>query len=363
MDHRRYPTDRSIAFLASLRSRLARVKGQSDVVKWYHLCLPSMGREFDSRHRDRLTDVDESDRFVLVNAGRVASVGQTAWLLSQKGKTMSSITFKGPDEISVPINFVGMYSDDTPMIKSEDFYTIVNQCNTLILRAHSLMAFVEAMFLVDSVHSMGGNIEKLVIPYLPGARQDRVNPTGDVLFTARSVAAMINQRSFREVVILDPHSPVMPSMIHRVVEYPLEAVANKLWQGYTGIISADKGGRDRAEQFAHAMGLPIFYGGKTRDVSTGKLTGFTLESIPEDGHFLVVDDICDGGGTFIGLGEKIKEQGAFADLYVSHGIFSKGTEQLNKTFKNIYTTDSRRFHERNNVNVIKVVEDMENYND
>jgi ribose-phosphate pyrophosphokinase len=38
---------------------------------------------------------------------------------------------------------------------------------------------------------------------------------------------------------------------------------------------------------------------------------------------MVVDDICDGGRTFMGLGELIKEQtGRKPFLYVTHGIFS-----------------------------------------
>ena len=63
----------------------------------------------------------------------------------------------------------------------------------------------------------------------------------------------------------------------------------------------------------------------------------------------------------MGLGEKIREQGAFADLFVTHGIFSKGTDELKKIYKNIYTTDSRYIDERNDVYFINVVEDMENY--
>jgi ribose-phosphate pyrophosphokinase len=152
-----------------------------------------------------------------------------------------------------------------------------------------------------------------------------------------------------------------PIRIHNVRVFPQSEVAKKLWHGYSGIIAADKGGKARAEAMAEAMNLPVYYGGKTRDVSTGKLTGFTLEPIPAGGHYLVVDDICDGGGTFIGLGEKIREQGAFADLFVSHGIFSKGTEDLKKVFKNIITTDSREVHDRNDVLTITLLNEMRNY--
>ena len=57
---------------------------------------------------------------------------------------------------------------------------------------------------------------------------------------------------------------------------------------------------------------------------------------------LVVDDICDGGGTFLLLAEALRKAGIDnnLELYVSHGIFSKGTDIIYKSFYPIYTTNS-----------------------
>jgi len=261
-----------------------------------------------------------------------------------------------------------MYSDGTPMVKTAGWSRIVAKAHTIVVRNATMAEFVTAMFLVDAVNGEGGLIRRLVLPYVPGARQDRVNPTGDDLDTAWSVGKMIQQRFvFGDVVILDPHSPAVVKAIASPIIYPQSEVAKKLPQNYDGIIAADKGGQARAEEMAKAMNLPVYYGGKTRDVSTCKLTGFTLDPLVYDNqqihgaHYLVVDDICDGGGTFIGLVEKIAEQGATADLYVSHGIFSKGTDELKKHFGEIFTTDSREIHDRNDVTVIPVVNDMVKY--
>jgi ribose-phosphate pyrophosphokinase len=55
----------------------------------------------------------------------------------------------------------------------------------------------------------------------------------------------------------------------------------------------------------------------------------------------MVDDICDGGGTFLGLAEELKSKNAGKlFLAVSHGIFSKGISKLSSMFENIFTTDS-----------------------
>ena len=272
-----------------------------------------------------------------------------------------SIEFRGYNQhFNANINNIGLYSDGTPMVKV-DIEGIAEHADTLVLRPESLAQFTTAMFLVDAIEHSGGWIKKLVLPYLPGARQDRSNPTGDVLFTASSVADMINARRFNKVVSVDPHSEVMPSLINNFVDYPLYFVYDKLWKGYNGVVAPDKGAEHRAEVAGAVLNKPVRYGSKHRDVSTGKLTGFEVEELVPGAHYIVIDDICDGGGTFLGLGEKIREQGCYADLFVTHGIFSKGTDALKKIYKNIDTTDSRHVNDRNDVLTIPVVEDMVNY--
>lgn len=263
------------------------------------------------------------------------------------------------DDYVFPIQELCLYSDNTPMIKPGMGFD-PTRVHTMVLRHSSTTQFVAAMFLVDSIWHRGGKVKTLVLPYIPGARQDRINPTGDNLFAAAGFATMINSRRFSKVIVLDPHSPVAPSFINNVVEYPLAEVASRVWKGYTGIIAPDKGAKNRAEIFAAAMDKPIYYASKNRDVATGRLSGFSVD-VPF-GHYLVVDDICDGGGTFVGLGEKIKESGSYADLYVSHGIFAKGIEELKKYYKNIYTTDSLEQNYSSQLRVVPVIERMKNYN-
>lgn len=277
---------------------------------------------------------------------------------------MSEIEFVGSGGCFEPISRLGLYSDGTPMVKTLGWARIIDQAHTMVLRPSSLLNFVTAMFLHDAISTAGGKIDNLILPYVPGARQDRSNPSGDVLFTAWSVGEMITIREFSRVVVLDPHSPVITENINNVVVYPLSLVAEKLrtkLHPFDGVIAPDKGGRARAEEMAKALHTGVVYADKTRDVSTGRLSGFEVKVEPGC-HYLVSDDICDGGGTFIGLGEKIREQGATADLFVSHGIFSKGTHELKKIYNKIYTTDSLPHYHAEGIEVIEVVKEMENYN-
>jgi len=81
---------------------------------------------------------------------------------------------------------------------------------------------------------------------------------------------------------------------------------------------------------------------KERDVKTGALTNFKAMADHLDGQTcFIVDDICDGGGTFAGTARMLKEKGAGkVNLIVSHGIFSKGP--VIEFIDEIYTTDSYR---------------------
>ena len=77
-------------------------------------------------------------------------------------------------------------------------------------------------------------------------------------------------------------------------------------------------------------------------MQTGKLEGFQVYEEDLKGKTcLIVDDICDGGGTFLGMAKALKAKHA-GTLYlaVSHGIFSKNLKALKQTFKAIYTTNS-----------------------
>jgi ribose-phosphate pyrophosphokinase len=81
---------------------------------------------------------------------------------------------------------------------------------------------------------------------------------------------------------------------------------------------------------------------KHRDPETGKFLGFEVPLIKTP-KALIVDDICDGGGTFRGIAAKVREQQpgeVQMFLYVTHGIFSQGLAGLLCEFGAIYCTDS-----------------------
>lgn len=235
------------------------------------------------------------------------------------------------------------YPDGSPLITGGGFRTMLDSIDTMILRPRTLDQFVQGMFYCDAAEERGHPISNLVIPHVPGGRQDRLNPSGDYLFTLKSVAKMINDRGFDKVVVLDPHSYVTPALIDRCHVISLESLLEGFWQGFSGVIAPDVGASKRGFDVARVLNIPFHQAEKHRDVSTGKLSGFAAPTIKSGEHYLVVDDICDGGGTFNGLAEVIHEKGCYASLFVTHGIFSQGTETLLNNYVTITTTESTTF--------------------
>lgn len=219
----------------------------------------------------------------------------------------------------------------------------------MMVRPKSMTSFMAAMFWVDAYVERGNDAPFLVLPCVPGARQDRLNPKGDYLFTAKSIARMINERDFPQVYVLDPHSEVTPALIDRcVVRMPhqySDVVEYLKGKRYGAVVAPDAGAGKRAQLMADALGVPVLTASKKRDVETGALSGFSLQvtEYPDssDANLLVVDDLCDGGWTFNGLAEEIIKHGyRKPDLWVTHGIFSKGLDELNSNYNQIMTSDS-----------------------
>lgn len=220
---------------------------------------------------------------------------------------------------------------------------------------------IQAMFVADSFGVSNGEKE-IYIPFLPGARQDRrmEGINSDKLRTLESVYDEISVRNFKTIYTLDLHNPkavvglgafsafarrsiMRTPIINKDMRFIQQAVKSQYHNKWTGIIAPDEGAITRATQAAEALEVPLVVeASKKRDTETGKITGFAVAGNLEPGNYLMVDDICDGGGTFIGLADEIKDRyaGVYLDLFVTHGIFSQGTEELSKRFDIIYTTNS-----------------------
>ena len=213
---------------------------------------------------------------------------------------------------------------------------------------HRLNAFADIGLLylaVDALRRMGVKRLDLFVPYFPAARQDRLMVAGEPL-SVKVYADLINKLHFETVTILDPHSDVTAAVLDRCVVVSNHSFIHQVVQiigNDSLLISPDGGALKKIYKVSEALnGMDVVECSKSRDVKTGRLSGFKVYADDLEGRAcLIVDDICDGGGTFIGLAKELKEKNAGAlYLAVSHGIFSKGTEPLTDVFDHIFTTDS-----------------------
>jgi ribose-phosphate pyrophosphokinase len=184
---------------------------------------------------------------------------------------------------------------------------------------------------------------RLRIPYFPAARQDRVMTEGEP-FALQVMANLIKSCNFYEIEVWDPHSDVLAGIFEPgvLLVKPQHELALKFLTKYEGshkaaLVSPDAGALKKIHKLAKALNLPVVEASKTRDVSTGEITGVSIPNHDYVDTYIIADDICDGGRTFIELGEVLRRLQPEAErvLYVTHGLFSKGKEVVEAVFDEI----------------------------
>jgi ribose-phosphate pyrophosphokinase len=246
---------------------------------------------------------------------------------------LPAVLIDNPDNVSgcQSTNSVTVYA----RLQSSDDIIALCMLTDALKREHPIANYSLAMF------------------YTPYARQDRVCNEGEAL-SIKVFANIINSLNFAEVQLLDTHSDVAGAVIKNVTTIHNQAYAIALHEGLSSklyheevvLISPDAGAMKKTEAVSKAFGgVPMVQGYKRRDLLTGELSGFGVndpDNMLEGANCLIVDDIGDGCGTFIGLAKELKKAGAASiELYVTHGIFSKGIDYvLDNGIDRVYTTNS-----------------------
>lgn len=196
------------------------------------------------------------------------------------------------------------------------------------------------------------------VPYFPAARMDRQDnhtPLTVDIYAEGICAAM--QRGLCELWLctFDLHSKLAEDRILACAgDVNLKLLdVGMLDPGHFDedidlIIAPDKGAVERATTFRdfYYPTAEVIYAEKARDFGTGHIDSYRLPDLPRHYKALVVDDICDGGRTPNLVAQAWFDQAKFRSspheiqLYVSHGLFSRGIDNIDPLFSKIYTTDS-----------------------
>lgn len=185
----------------------------------------------------------------------------------------------------------------------------------------------------------------LILPYLPYSRADRRFVDGDC---SGKEAFLKMIPSNWKIVTFDIHSDKNSG--ENVINITPENVLKKIFKKYNfeNVVFPDAGAHSRYAKMFDTIGFfpSIYFCEKKRDVETGKFLGFTVPEIYEKNkRTIIIDDLCDGGGTFLGIAKELNVDKSNLFLYVSHGIFSKGLSELSEFFTTIITTNSIEYNE------------------
>lgn len=187
----------------------------------------------------------------------------------------------------------------------------------------------------------------LYIPYLPYSRQDRVTLGSRenliCINTLKYFSELINEIKFDWIITLDAHSDKSFNYIRNLKSPNIFDSISRDYLIDKTICIPDEGARTRLKKskFYYNDNMVYIYFNKKRSEVDGKLSvSFCHGSIEKlscsSNRILVVDDICDGGGTFIMIAKEIRKVSKLPlELYVSNGIFSKGKEDLYKYYDKI----------------------------
>ncbi|MEY3240527.1 MAG: hypothetical protein RIR11_1965 [Bacteroidota bacterium] len=239
-----------------------------------------------------------------------------------------------------------IFNGGEPHIKiTEALQTDDRVCITV--QARSSNDIIKVLLARDALQRMGISNVELFIPYFPAARQDRLMVTGEPL-SVKVFAGLINGAGFNKVTVFDPHSEVTPALLDRCQTIQNHGFISEVFERLKTahqltIIAPDAGSAKKIHHLSAALSCErVVQCDKTRDIKTGLLSAPKVFADDLKGaDCLIVDDICDGGGTFIQLAAVLKQKNA-GKLYlaVSHGIFSKGLEVFETHFDQIFTTNS-----------------------
>lgn len=233
----------------------------------------------------------------------------------------------------LPVNIIKFNGGEIQVnLKNISLDTIKNK--KVCVRANiktqdDIFALIQTKSILDK-HKPSGVF--LYLPRIPYAQSDRAM-TQHECSGLKIFATILNSLNFESVHVDDPHSDVSEALINNIIiKHQSECILpfkDIIKNTHSYIISPDGGALKKIYKCSEALQLPVIEASKQRDVTTGSVTRTSVNANGvnlEGTTVLIVDDILDGGRTFIELAKVLKEEYKVkqVDLYITHGIFAKG---------------------------------------
>lgn len=238
-----------------------------------------------------------------------------------------------------------MFPDGTSQVWKLPLNNIGGFCRVM-WNFESEAELIHLIQLITLLHVSGIHIDELYVPYLPYGRQDK-HASNEATFALLPFLHMLPELT-AFCMTLDAHSNVSSGVFSSYS--PLKYIKRAIKGSRADVlVFPDSGAKTRSL----TSDLPVrdfVVLDKNRDQSTGQILSQIIDKSASNysalagRRLLIVDDICDGGWTFTSAAKLLRETEpsiASIDLYVTHGIFSKGFECLHQAgIREIYTTKS-----------------------
>jgi ribose-phosphate pyrophosphokinase len=205
---------------------------------------------------------------------------------------------------------------------------------------------LELLILIDAAKRASARRVTAVIPYFGYARQDRKDQPR-VSITAKLAANLITEAGADRVITMDLHA----AQIQGFFDIPLDHLyASAVFSDYfrkkkipnLAVVSPDVGGLRMARSYAKRLEADLILIDKRRP-KANEAEVMNIIGKAEGKNVLIVDDLIDTAGTFVGAVAALKQHGA-RDIYgaCTHPILSgKATERINASaVKMLVVTDS-----------------------
>lgn len=255
-----------------------------------------------------------------------------------------------PDQTSQVFRVKAITKNYRNVVSSEIIWQFENEAE--------FMHVAQLSDLLDSYTGDPRPLKILNIPFLPYGRQDKAISNNST-FAQRTFTKMIDSLNFDRVITFDCHGVCT---IKNLIKLSANETIKKVFEDNKYDVYC-YGDGSACKRYLHE---PSINGVKVRNQQTGNIEEYYLVTEyenklgnnvgvdPKDKRILIVDDILDGGATFIQLMSLLKEHNVGeVGLYTSHAIASKGYDHLKEAgISQFFTTNSLTKNEESGIKIV-----------
>ncbi len=197
---------------------------------------------------------------------------------------------------------------------------------------------MQLLIMMDALKRASARRITAVIPYFGYARQDR-KTDGRTPISAKLVANLISTAGADRVLTVDLHA----GQIQGFFDIPtdnlfgspvmIDDIKERYGKDKIVVVSPDVGGVVRARSLAKRLDDADLAIVDKRRPEAGKSEVMNIIGDVSGKRCIMLDDMCDSGGTLANAAAALKDQGAKSvSAYVSHGVLSgKAVERIEKS--------------------------------